>query len=68
MFHELPQAFRQRLNAWIRETRWISNEHRVAEAIGDFFEFYEAYLLIGDRPDLLASLMLESVRQGHGDD
>lgn len=40
---------------WIRETRRLSNPSRVAEAIGDFFEFFEMYLIgKGLRDELLA--------------
>ena len=46
-----------RVMRWITVKRSLSNECKVHEAIGDFFEFVEFYLLAKQRSDLLMSMI-----------
>ncbi len=48
---------RERVDAWISESRKVSAQQEVTELIGDFYEFAEFYFMLHGRRDFLFGLM-----------
>ena len=60
------RPFEDRLMRYITVERGISNTSKIAELVGDFFEFFAFYLIAQAHADLLAAMILDNVRVGAG--
>ena len=64
IFYTSEPAIIRRVLRWINIARDITNRNKVRKAIGDFFEFFEFYLIAQNRPNLFASMALRSPKNG----
>ena len=66
IFYMCESEIIRRVLHWLNIDRDITNRRKVQEAIGDFFEFLGSYLIAQNRPDLFASLALNTVEVSQG--